>query len=286
MSHGESIVVLGAQGMLGRAFSELLARQGRSFRALSRREANLEAPETLREGVRGATVVVNCAAYTNVDGAETDEARATLVNGTAVGILAEACREGGATLVHFSTDYVFDGRATAPYGLDHPRSPLGAYGRSKALGEELLERSGADHLLIRTSWVYAPWGKNFVLTMAGLLRSRETVQVVADQRGRPSEAGALAEGALGLLESGQRGAFHLTDGGECSWYEFTLAIQTILGGGARVTPCTTAQFPRPAPRPSYSVLDLSRAERLLGPRVPYAERLAQLRPAFHAALGS
>ncbi len=276
MSSGGPIIILGAQGMLGQAFSRVLEREGRSFRALSRSEADLEATSSLREAVRGASVIFNCAAYTNVDAAESEEDRATAINAAGVGSLASACLEANVPLVHFSTDYVFDGRATTPYRVDHPRAPLGAYGRSKARGEELLERSGAEHLLIRTSWVYAAWGKNFVRTMSHLLLTRASVQVVQDQRGRPSEACALAENALRLFDAGARGTFHLTDAGECSWFEFAQAIAHVIESRAEVLPCTTAEFPRPAPRPSYSVLDISAAEELLGPLVSFEEQLQKL----------
>lgn len=270
------IIVLGADGMLGRAFCRHLETLGLPFVGLARAECDLGFDEPLERAVRSARLVINCAAYTNVDGAETDEATATRVNGTAVGVLAGACQKAGVPLVHFSTDYVFDGVATTPYRTDHPRAPLGAYGRSKALGETLLEASGAEFLLVRTSWVYSAWGNNFVRTMAKLLTTRSSVQVVADQRGRPSEAEALARNTLSLLDAGERGIVHVTDGGECSWFEFAQAISRAIGSSAEVKPCTTKEFPRPAPRPSYSVLDTSRAERVLGGLVPYQAQLERL----------
>jgi dTDP-4-dehydrorhamnose reductase len=167
--------------------------------------------------------------------------------------------------VHFSTDYVFSGDATEPYAVDESRKPLNAYGRSKALGEELLEDSGAAYLLIRTSWLYAPWGKNFVRTMVDLGRSRPQVRVVDDQRGRPTSAEHLCSATLQLLASEARGVFHVTDGGEASWYEFARAIFALARCSAKLEPCSSQEFPRPAPRPSYSVLDLSETEKRLGP---------------------
>jgi dTDP-4-dehydrorhamnose reductase len=189
-------------------------------------------------------------------------------------VLAARCAGVGATLLHFSTDYVFDGRADRPYRVDHPRAPISAYGRTKAAGEELLERSGARALLVRTSWLYAPWGKNFVLTMRDLLRTREQIDVVHDQRGRPTSSRYLAERSYALLERGCTGPYHVTDGGECTWYELTCHIKQLTGGTARVAPCTTAEFPRPAPRPAYSVLDLSATEAMLGPSTPWQENVA------------
>jgi dTDP-4-dehydrorhamnose reductase len=225
--------------------------------------------------LRGARAVINCAAFTAVDAAETEEDVAHKINAEAVGKVAALCEAAGVPLLHFSTDYVFDGAAEAPYGIDHPRSPLGAYGRTKARGEELLETSGADYLLVRTSWVYAAWGQNFVRTMVKLLRERTEVRVVDDQRGRPTHVRTLAERALALLDQGQRGTFHVTDEGECTWFGLTQAIRDILGSSCQVTPCTTAEFPRPARRPAYSVLDISRAEAVLGPAPHYLTRLRE-----------
>lgn len=280
------VVVLGADGMLGRAFCQRLAALGRPYVGWARAQCDLRFDEPLEQAARSGDVVVNCAAYTNVDGAETDEATATRVNGEAVGVLARACARAGVPLVHFSTDYVFDGAATEPYGVDHPRAPLGAYGRSKAVGEQQLEASGASYLLVRTSWVYSAWGNNFVRTMARLLTTRPSVQVVADQRGRPTEAQALAENALRLFDAGQRGIFHVTDGGECSWYDFARAIAQAIGSQAEVKPCTTKEFPRPAPRPGYSVLDVSGTERVLGPLVPYQAQLERLAPGLRLELAT
>jgi dTDP-4-dehydrorhamnose reductase len=185
-------------------------------------------------------------------------------------------------LLHFSTDYVFDGKASAPYRADAPVDPLGAYGRTKAAGEQAIHASGARHLIVRTSWLYAPWGNNFVRTMARLTRDKPSLKVVDDQRGRPTSAEHLAATALALLDRGATGTFHVTDGGECTWYEFTLAIAKQLGRTCTIAPCTTAEFPRPAPRPAYSVLDLSQTEALLGPmpdwRVNLVEVLARLEP--------
>jgi dTDP-4-dehydrorhamnose reductase len=220
--------------------------------------------------------VFNCAAYTNVDGAETDEQTARAVNGLSVGVLADQCKNAGVPLVHFSTDYVFDGQAKAPYATDHPRAPLGAYGRTKALGEELLENSGVSFLLVRTSWVYAPMGKNFVLTIARLCKEKEQLKVVSDQRGRPTHAKTLAERSLALFQGGHRGPFHVTDEGECSWFEFACAIRSAAEASCELEPCTTAEFPRPAPRPPYSVLDTSKADRILGPAPHYTSRLAEM----------
>jgi dTDP-4-dehydrorhamnose reductase len=176
-------------------------------------------------------------------------------------------------LVHYSTDYVFEGHAREPYAVTHPRAPLNAYGRSKALGESLLEQSGVEHLLIRTSWVYAPWGKNFVRTILGLARKRPTLKVVNDQLGRPSSAEQIARVSLSLLESESLGTFHVTDAGECTWFELAQAAIESAGLPCEIQPCTSAEFPSPTQRPSYSVLDLAETSARVGPLVDWRDSL-------------
>lgn len=190
-----------------------------------------------------------------------------------------ACRRGiGAAVVHFGTDYVFDGRARAPYRVDAPLAPAGAYGRSKARGERALRERGAAHLYVRTSWLYAPWSKNFVRTIAALADARPELRVVDDQRGRPTSAEHLARATLELWDRGARGTFHVTDGGECTWFEFAREVVRLRGASCRVVPCTTAEFPRPAPRPAYSVLNLYETEALLGATDDWRVRLADVVP--------
>lgn len=259
-------VVTGADGMLGRAFRELLGGSEADARFGDVATCDVRSRESVRAFIGDdAEVILNCAAWTDVDGAEADEAAATAVNGDAVGVLAAHARDIGAVLVHFSTDYVFDGCATAPYPVDAPRAPVNAYGRSKARGEELLEASGAAHLLVRTSWLYAPWGKNFVRTIADAARSRDTLKVVDDQRGRPTSARELARRTLALLATGARGAFHLCDGGEATWFDLAAYVARLVAPRCHVEPCSSAEFPRPAQRPAYSVLDCSAAEERIGP---------------------
>ena len=179
----------------------------------------------------------------------------------------------GAKLVHYSTDYVFDGTATEPYAIDHPRSPVSAYGRSKALGEKLVEESGVEHLLVRSSWLYAPWGNNFVLTIRNLSKSRPVLRVVDDQRGRPTDSRNLAAASLQLTKSGHRGIAHVTDGGECTWFELATLVASVANPDCRVEPCSSEEFPRPARRPAYSVLDISATESELGPMPPWQARV-------------
>jgi dTDP-4-dehydrorhamnose reductase len=271
------ILIVGDRGMLGRAFRELLDRQARAYRGVDLPDFDAAEPKQVSD-LFGQPwgAVVNCAAFTNVDGAETNEAAALRANAIAPKLVAEACARASIPLVHFSTDYVFSGQATSPYPVDAPLQPLGAYGRSKAAGEDAIRSSGARYLMLRTSWLYAPWANNFVRTMAKLTRDKPSLKVVSDQRGRPTSAEHLAKSALALLDREASGTLHVTDGGECTWYEFTVAIAQGLGRTCKIEPCTTAEFPRPAPRPAYSVLDLSKTEALLGPMPHWRDNLASV----------
>jgi len=263
-------LILGAGGMLGASWRD--ARPDAV--AMDRAALDLTEPDHLERIPPDAAVVVNCAAYTDVDGAEEAEGLATELNGAAVARLAARCREIGALLVHYSTDYVFDGSAGAPYAVDHERNPIGAYGRSKLAGEIALEASGAEFLCIRTSWLYAAHGKNFVRTIARLCAERDELKVVADQRGRPTNADHLVALSRKLIDAGARGFFHGCDSGECTWHELATAIGERINPGCAIHPCSTEEFPRPAPRPSYSVMDLGATEEITGPLPHWREGLA------------
>jgi dTDP-4-dehydrorhamnose reductase len=259
-------LVTGARGQLGTDLLEVLGnRPDDDVTALGRAELDLTDEAAVRAAVRDwlagvradRAVVVNAAAYTAVDAAETDEATAELVNGRAPGWLAEELA-GRARLVHVSTDYVFDGAATEPYPVDAPIAPRSAYGRTKAAGERAVAAAGGDATVVRTAWVYGRHGANFVRTMIRLEGQHETLTVVDDQVGSPTWSADLA---AGLVELGARdGAvpplLHYTNTGQVSWCGFARAVFEELGADPeRVRPVTTAEFPRPAPRPAYSVLD-------------------------------
>ncbi len=277
-------VVVGAAGMLGRAMAPALRGIGVQAAGLDLAEIDITSEKSVAAGIgEGVRLVVNCAAYTDVDRAESDEAAAMAVNAQGPANLAARCGQIGALLVHFSTDYVFDGRSARPYRPDEPRRPLGAYGRSKAAGEERIETSGCEHLMIRTSWMYAPWGKNFVRTIAKLAAEKPQLRVVNDQRGRPTSAERLARTTAALIGADARGVFHATDGGECTWFEFAREIVRLAGASCRVEPCSTAEFPRPAPRPAYSVLDLTATESLVGPMTPWERALEESMTRMEAA---
>jgi len=271
------MLLLGAGGMLHRAWAELLQRRGVDFESLGRAQVDLTNEKQLEAALASQPrVVINCAAYTDVDGAESDEKLATEVNGAAAGRLAQLCKKRGALLVHYSTDYVFDGHGRQPYRPADPVQPINAYGRSKALGERLIAESGCQHLIIRTSWLYAPWGKNFVRTIVAFVQHGRPLRIVDDQVGRPSSSEQVALNSMKLLEAQARGIYHLTDGGQCSWYEFAREIGGHFRADAKIDPCKTIEIDRAAPRPAYSVLDLATSEKLIGPMLPWKDALSDV----------
>ena len=271
------VLVVGSGGMLGRATMSLLRDLGADFSGTDIPHFDFTRPDSIRAGVpAGTSVVINCAAYTDVDGAEKNLDLARAINATGVGSLGARCRDIGAVLVHYSTDYVFDGKATSPYLTDQPKNPVNAYGLSKAEGEDALAASGCEFLLLRTSWLYAPWAKNFVRTIAKFGGEKPTLRVVNDQRGRPTSSEHLARTTLAMLAARARGIHHATDAGECTWFDLASAIVSGLRLPAIVEPCTSAEFPRPAVRPAYSVLDISKTEALIGPLPEWRETLADV----------
>jgi dTDP-4-dehydrorhamnose reductase len=241
--------------MLGRDVVEALRQRGRAVTALTHADLDLRDTPAVRTAVPGHDVVINAAAWTDVDGAENAYEEALALNGTAVGVLAKACRQAGARLLHLSTDYVFRGDAVHPYAENARADPLNAYGRSKRVGEQAALAEGAH--VVRSAWMYGAQGRNFVATMLRLAGEREYVEVVDDQRGQPTWSYALAEH---LVELGSRvdappGIYHGTASGETTWYELARAV--FAGAGLdpdRVRPTTSDRFVRPARRPAYSVL--------------------------------
>lgn len=217
-------------------------------------------------------VIVNCAAYTNVEKAESDIAFADLLNHTAAANLAAVACERKATLIHISTDYVFDGEGNVPYRESDAPSPLGAYGITKFAGERSVMNSGCKYMIFRTAWLYSPYGKNFVKTMARLTASNETVKVVFDQVGSPTYAAGLARLIVRIVTDGmldRTGVYHYTDEGVISWFDLAVAVNRLCGHGCRVTPCHTDEFPVKARRPKYSVLDKALVKETFGITVPY-----------------
>ena len=288
-------LVTGAAGQLGSDLRRLLA--GADVTAIDLPELDLTDGPAVADFVRNwaaggsaaggsgpghPLVVVNAAAWTNVDGAEEHEGTAHRVNAEAPGYLAAACATSGATMIHISTDYVFAGDATVPYEVDAAVAPRSAYGRTKAAGERAVldaaTGSGAPAYVVRTAWVYGETGTNFVKTMVRLERERETVSVVDDQQGSPTWSRQLAAGLIELAGSNApAGIYHCTGGGHTTWYGFTPAIFEELGTDpARVLPTTTAAFPRPAPRPACSVLsDAAWRAAGLTPMPPWRDALRE-----------
>jgi dTDP-4-dehydrorhamnose reductase len=248
-------LITGAAGMLGVDLQAALA--DREVTALGRADLDVTDAAAVRDAVGGHDIIINAAAYTKVDDAETHEDAAFSVNAVGVEHLAVAAREAGARLVTFSTDYVFDGSAHEPYAEDAPRHPISAYGRSKAAGEErAISAHPEGTYVVRTAWLYGEHGPNFAATMLRLAGSHPTVDVVTDQLGQPTWTGDLAAQIRRLVESdAPAGIYHGTNSGECSWFEFTRAIYSDVGlDPERVRPTDSSAFVRPAPRPAYSVL--------------------------------
>jgi dTDP-4-dehydrorhamnose reductase len=248
-------LVTGASGMLGRDLQRTL--RGRDVTALSRAELDITDPDAVRAAVAGHDVVINSAAYTRVDDAESHEAEAYAVNALGPRLLAEAAAASGARLVTISTDYVFDGRGTAPYPEDAPTDPINAYGRTKAAGEAFVrELAPATSFVVRTAWIYGAHGPNFAATMLRLAATHDTVSVVTDQLGQPTWTGDLAERIVALLDAdAPAGIYHATNAGQATWFEFARAVFSEAGlDPERVRPTDSAAFVRPAPRPAYSVL--------------------------------
>lgn len=274
-------LVTGAAGMLGRDVATAL--DGAEVTALGRKQLDVTDPAAVDDAVRGHDVVVNTAAWTDVDGAETAEEAATAVNGTGPALLAAACARHGARLVHVSTDYVFDGAATSPYPEDAPTAPRSAYGRSKLAGERAVLAALPDAgYVVRTAWLYGEHGGNFVATMARLSADRETLDVVDDQRGQPTWSMDVATRLVELVRAdAPAGVYHATNAGETTWFGLARAVFAQLGlDPERVRPTTTDRFPRPAPRPAYSVLGHDGWARAgLPPLRPWDEALAAAAPA-------
>ena len=268
------ILLTGARGQLGRELAATLDSIGEVV-ACDRASLDLADPDRIVDVVRGIAprVIVNAAAYTAVDRAERERAAAFAINGRAPGILAEEAKRANAILVHYSTDYVFDGEATTPYDETAATRPVNAYGESKLEGERAIAASGASAITLRTSWVYARHGQNFLVTMQKLAASRSELRVVADQIGVPNWARSLARATARLIAHDRErlaeraGLYHLCALGSSSWYEFAGAILRDHPG-VRVTPITTDEYPTPARRPAYGVLDATRFARTFGFGLP------------------
>lgn len=273
-----NILVTGANGQLGHEMQEVAKNSEHKFIFTDVAEGYDKLDITDVDAIRrmvsenGINVIVNCAAYTNVDKAESDTAVADLLNNKAAGNLAQAMKEVGGTLIHVSTDYVFQGDRNIPCREDWETNPLGVYGKTKLAGERSIEATGCKHIIIRTAWLYSKWGKNFVKTMQSLTASHDTLKVVFDQVGTPTYAGDLAAAIGHIIGTGQldkTGIYHFSNEGVCSWYDFAKLICELSGNTCDILPCYSEEFPSPVQRPHFSVLDKSKIKSTFGLKVPY-----------------
>ena len=269
-------MVFGAGGQVGLHLIEIASGSGQDMVALTHSDADICDSDAVAAVIarHAPTVIVNAAAYTAVDKAESEADRAFQVNRDGAAILAEQAAKADVPLIHISTDYVFDGAASVPYDEEHEVNPQGAYARSKEAGERAVRSAHGKHLILRTAWVYGPFGTNFVKTMLRLGAEREELRVVDDQTGRPTSTGDLAEAILAIAEAAQKpgftdwGTYHYAGADTVTWHGFATMIfaeaEKFGRKAPRVQPIATADFPTAAPRPAYSVLSTAKLERIFG----------------------
>jgi dTDP-4-dehydrorhamnose reductase len=269
------VLITGAGGQLGHSF-RLVQHIYSKYQFIFAEKVDLPIEDTTAAAAFFAThkinYCINCAAYTAVDKAETETAAAFSINATAVGNLAALCKTHGATFIHISTDYVFDGTATVPLKETDPVNPVNAYGASKLQGEQLAIAANPNAVIIRTSWLYSPYGHNFVKTMLRLMATKENISVVNDQVGLPTYAPDLAHAIMHIIGNTKTngGLYHFSNTGDAiSWFDFAIAIKTLSGSNTNVHPIPTAAYPTPAKRPAYSVLDLSLMQQQLSHTIPH-----------------
>ncbi|MEH7250206.1 dTDP-4-dehydrorhamnose reductase [Neobacillus niacini] len=271
------VVVTGAAGQLGQDVLLELGRKNHQAFGTDRQQLDITNEEDVIAYISEVKpdVILHCAAYTNVDGAEANEETAYHINAAGTEYLAKAAKLNGAKMLLVSTDYVFDGTATEPYEVDEPTKPLGAYGRTKLAGEQLLQKHLEQFFIVRTAWVFGVYGKNFVKTMIRLGKERGEIGVVYDQVGSPTYTVDLAQFMVQLMETDKYGIYHATNSGVCSWYEFAVEIFKQSDLNVKVNPLTSDQFPTPAARPKYSVLSKEKISEIgLTPLRDWKEALA------------
>lgn len=261
------ILVTGANGQLGKELQDISSLFPEfNFVFLSKEDLPIHHFELVRTyfNTLNPDYCINCAAYTAVDRAESEKELAFQVNGESVGVLAAVCKEHKTKFIHISTDYVFSGNATYPYSENFPTDPVNIYGASKLEGEKQAMQLNPDSVIIRTSWVYSSHGKNFVKTMLRLMNEKNEISVVNDQVGSPTYAADLAEAIMQIAGKWQPGIYNYSNDGVISWYEFALAIKEITGGTCKINPVSTTEYPTPARRPAYSVLDKTKIQKTFG----------------------
>lgn len=271
----KKILVTGANGQLGSELRVLSVNSNHEFLFTDVAELDITNREAVDNYVseHGAEIIVNCAAYTNVDKAEDDTEMADNINHLAVKNLAEVSAKYKLILIHISTDYVFDGSKNTPYLETDATAPLGVYGHTKLDGEKAVTDSGCDYLIIRTSWLYSSFGNNFVKTMRRLTAEKDSLKVVFDQVGTPTYAGDLAQAILKIIDSGKyadnAGIYHFSNEGVCSWYDFAIEIRNLSGNLCDIQPCHSDEFPSKVKRPNFSVLDKTKIKETFGLKIPY-----------------
>jgi len=277
-----NVLVTGANGQLGNELRRLAAGSGHNFIFTDISQVpgvetvylditNIDAVRIIAESER-VDVIINCAGFTNVDKAEEDITTAELLNHTATANLAAVACERSAALIHISTDYVFDGRGCVPYKEDDQPAPTGIYGLTKLAGDKSVMNSGCRYIILRTAWLYSPYGKNFVKTMLRITSENESCKVVFDQVGSPTYAADLAGFIIKLIREDlldKCGVYNFTDEGAISWYDLACAVNLLSGHGCKVMPCHTDEFPRKARRPHYSVLDKTKVKETFGIELPH-----------------
>ncbi len=270
------LLITGGKGQVGRALTTEAKARGHEVYAFGREGLDLGDRGSIQEVIKETAPdwVLNCAAATKVDHCEEARDWAMTLNAKAPGWVAEACASQGAGLLHWSTDFVFDGKGAEPLKEDAPKNPLSCYGESKSLGEDAVLAVGLSKaLILRTQWVYGPQGRNFPAAILARARSGQGLKVVDDQTGRPSYSMDLAAGALDLLERGATGIYHLAGGSVATWYQFAKALLELAGlREVSIEPCGSDAFPLPAKRPPYSVLALDKVEKFLGRSMPSLEK--------------
>ncbi len=269
------ILVTGSNGQLGCEMRRLGAVSPNEyfFTDIAELDITDKAAVAVFVAEHGIEIIVNCAAYTDVDRAEEDEPTAERINSDAVRNLAEAMKAVDGTLFHISTDYVFGLDGNVPRTEDMPLDPLGAYGRTKLHGEQAIAASGCKHIIVRTAWLYSEHGHNFLKTMLRLTAERESLNVVFDQTGTPTYAGDLALALFSVIEGGtydgNEGVYHFSNEGVCSWYDFAREIATATGRDCKIVPCHSSEFPSKVARPPYSVLDKTKIKTTFGIEIPH-----------------
>ena len=267
MVENKTILVTGANGQLGSEMQVItIAYPNYNFLFVTKDKLSIDDEEAVKQYFLDHKIdyCVNCAAYTAVDKAETEVENALLINGTAVGNLAAICKLNNTQFIHVSTDYVFDGTATVPYKEDNAVSPVNSYGATKLKGEELALQNDPESIIIRTSWVYSSFGNNFVKTMLRLMKDKEQISVVSDQVGCPTYAADLASVIMQIIVSensaAHAGIYNYSNAGVINWHQFAVAIKELSGSKCLVNPIPSSQYPTPAKRPSYSVLDTTKIQ--------------------------